>query len=88
MAGEGLGGGGHATIQTANATDLKGAGAGFANALNCQYPATLVDNLAVKMSAENDNKPLEEVKAPEAKAEETQEVCSTRQRVIPLHEFL
>jgi hypothetical protein len=26
------------------------------------------------MSAENDNKPLEEVKAPEAKAEETQEV--------------
>jgi len=29
------------------------------------------------MSAENDNKPLEEVKAPEAQAEETtQEVCA------------
>ena len=29
------------------------------------------------MSAENDNKPLEEVKAPEVKAEETQEVCGS-----------
>jgi hypothetical protein len=29
------------------------------------------------MSAENDNKPLEEVK-PEAKAEETQEVCPNK----------
>lgn len=33
-------------------------------------------NIAANMSAENDNKPLEEVKAPEVKAEETQEVCA------------
>ena len=33
------------------------------------------EKLAANMSAENDNKPLEEVKAPEVQAEATQEVC-------------
>ncbi len=33
------------------------------------------EKLAANMSAENDNKPLEEVKAPEVQAEGTQEVC-------------
>jgi len=34
------------------------------------------------MSAENDNKPLEEVKAPEAQAEQTTEVCGMQQGAL------